>query len=423
MDRRFSACLLACAVSSCVERGAVLGSAEPSAPSATRPTALAPRKVEALSASEVHSCAVSDGRAYCWGDNTDGQLGIASDVTRAGPTALPGSDWRQIVTGKAHTCALDASGDVYCWGANERGQLGQGHRDSQSAPVLVPLPAAAIQLASGFRHSCVILETSELWCWGDGNEGQIGRGDFYPGSAESREADAPTPEQVALPPGTGPEPWSFVDTGQGHTCALRSDGSLWCWGRNSQRQLGQPSEAAQIRAPVRVGTDLGWLSVDAAQNYTCALSAERSLWCWGFNMGWMSSSGNPLGVENVQLDVPTVVSDEHWAAFGTNMFHSCGLDDQAQLWCWGRNHEGQLAMENPIDPLHPGETIRVHPKTRVATGVAFAAVGTYSTCVVSQEGSVRCVGKNDRGQLGEGAGTDVSSFVEVPLPSQPASGE
>ena len=111
MHQRLCAWVLACAASGCVESGAVLGSAELGAPSQTVVTALESRSVQALSASEEHGCAVSEGRAYCWGDNTYGQLGTGSDATRAGPTALPGSEWQQIVAGDAHTCALDFGGD------------------------------------------------------------------------------------------------------------------------------------------------------------------------------------------------------------------------------------------------------------------------------------------------------------------------
>jgi len=300
---------------------------------------------------------------------------------------------------------------VQCWGDNRRGQLGQGHRDASQQPVVVPLPAAATQLASGYKHSCALLENAELWCWGDGNEGQIGRGDLYSG-ADARDTDAITPELVALPitSEAGDAPWSFVDTGEGHTCALRADGSLWCWGRNSGRQLGQPSGEGQVRSPVRVGTDRDWLRVDAAQNYSCALKADRSLWCWGFNMGLMSMSGNPFGVDTRQLDIPTRIDEGPWAALSTNMFHSCALDDATQLWCWGRNHEGALGTENPEG------TGLVQSRTLVATGVAFVSTGTFTTCTIGLDGVARCAGKNDRGQLGSDD-TGERFFADVSLPA------
>ena len=300
---------------------------------------------------------------------------------------------------------------VQCWGDNRRGQLGQGQRDASQQPVVVPLPAAATQLASGYKHSCALLENAELWCWGDGNEGQIGRGDLYSG-ADARDTDAITPELVALPitSEAGDAPWSFVDTGEGHTCALRADGSLWCWGRNSGRQLGQPSGEGQVRSPVRVGTDRDWLRVDAAQNYSCALKADRSLWCWGFNMGLMSMSGNPFGVDTRQLDIPTRIDEGPWAALSTNMFHSCALDDATQLWCWGRNHEGALGTENPEG------TGLVQSRTLVATGVAFVSTGTFTTCTIGLDGVARCAGKNDRGQLGSDD-TGERFFADVSLPA------
>lgn len=405
------------ATSACVERGSVLSS-ELLPEEDAMLSALSTFPVEGISASDVHTCALSAGIAYCWGDNAAGQIGSPSPSDRVGPTAVPGGDWQSIVVGLSHSCALQRGGDVYCWGDNERGQLGQGQREVITGPVRVPLPGAATQLASGFRHSCALLASSELWCWGDGNEGQLGRGDFF-SSNESRAEDALLPERIAVPDGAT-DGWSFVDTGQGHTCALRTDGSLWCWGRNTGRQLGQPSEEGQIRSPVRVGVDTDWQSVDAAQNYSCALKADGSLWCWGFNMGFMSRSGNPFGMsDTLQLDQPTQVAEGQWRALSTNMFHTCAIDPAAQLWCWGRNHEGQLAMENPPDPENPGSTLNVQPRTLVASGAALVAAGTFTTCVAPAGGGLRCVGKNDRGQLGVATGPSTDRFVDVPLPGAP----
>jgi alpha-tubulin suppressor-like RCC1 family protein len=283
-----------------------------------------------------------------------------------------------------------------------------------SGPVQVSLPGAALQLASGFSHSCAVLDSGELWCWGDGNEGQLGRDDFY-GGGDSRDEDALVPELISVQDeATG---WSFVDTGEGHTCGLRGDGALWCWGRNTGRQVGVASDEGQIRAPVRVGADTDWQSLDAAQNYTCALKTDGTLWCWGFNMGFASRSGNPLGMPGtLQLDAPTQVADGQWRALSTNMFHTCAIDLEAQVWCWGRNHEGQLTLENPPDPEDPTRRLEVHPRTLVASGAALVGVGTFTTCVVPASGGLRCVGKNDRGQLGVPGLPATAEFVDVPLP-------
>ncbi len=376
--------------------------------------------IQAISASGAHTCALKAAAAYCWGDNAMGQVGIPSEAERLGPTRVPGGDWVSIVAADRHSCALERTGGVRCWGANDRGQLGQGHREPLDGPTLVPLPAPAVQLAGGFQHSCALLDNSELWCWGNGNEGQLGRDDDYGGEA-ALETDALTPERVSLPDGSQ-DGWSFVDTGEGHTCALRLDGSLWCWGRNSQRQLGFASAEAQVRAPARVAPDTDWQSVNAAQNYTCALRVDGSLWCWGFNMGFMSQSGNPFGLscevpdDCLQLDQPTRILDGEWLSFSTNMFHTCAMDRDAQLWCWGRNHEGQLGMENFPDPQDPDGQLLVHLRTLVATDVELFDLGRFTTCVATRGGGLSCVGKNDRGQLGVGVGLSESEFVEVPLP-------
>lgn len=379
----------------------------------------AARSIEAISGSGVHTCAVSEGAAYCWGDNAARQS-AEIDADRVAPALVPGGEWQSIVAAVSHSCALDRAGAVYCWGDNALGQLGQGDRVPASGPVRVQLPSAAIQLTGGFQHSCVVLDSSELYCWGDGSEGQIGRGDSFPGDG-SRDADALLPEPVALPDGVL-DGWSSVDAGEGHTCALRTDGSLWCWGRNSQRQLGTASVEGQLREPARIGADADWQSVDAALAHSCALKSDGSLWCWGYNMGSMSASGNPLGVscpqpaDCMQLDQPTRVAQGPWRAFRTHVFHTCALAPDAQLWCWGRNHEGQLARENPVDPLDPSATLNVHLQTLVATGVTEFGLGRFTTCAAAEGGAMRCAGKNDRGQLGVGVGLSQSDFVEVPLP-------
>ena len=127
-------------------------------------------------------------------------------------------------------------------------------------------------------------------------------------------------------------------------------------------------------------------------------------------MGWVADMGNPMGLPAQQLDAPTRVLDSEWLAFSTNMFHTCALDAAAGLWCWGRNQEGQLALDMP--PLQ-------NTPVQVATDVAAVSTGRFSTCTVSLEGEIACAGKNDRGQLGGSEYSTESQFVAVDLPAPP----
>ncbi len=363
--------------------------------------------VDQISANNGHTCARSGDVLYCWGDNALGQLGVGSVEDRLTPTRLEQVGWQSVQTGLTHTCALSQQGEVYCWGNNERGQLGQGDTTLSRLPVRVELDRGAVALSSGFNHTCALLENGELWCWGDNNEGQLGQSDRSPGP-ESRVADALFPVLIPAPALTAGSPgqWKVVDAGEGHTCALQVDESLWCWGRNSQGQVGTPTREGQQRSPVLVSSDQEWARVDAGLNYTCALDREGFSWCWGHNQGTNSGSGNPFGMEAVDVYVPTRVGTGPWVDISTHTFHTCGLDAAAELWCWGRTAEGQIPG--------PGQDVRVSP-LRVASNVAIVSAGMFSTCFAALDGSLQCSGNNDRWQLGA-AGREEGIFLPVTLP-------
>jgi alpha-tubulin suppressor-like RCC1 family protein len=164
-----------------------------------------------------------------------------------------------------------------------------------------------------------LLENAEIWCWGDNNEGQLGQADEFLGDS-SRETDALSP--VRVPNGAssdgGLRGWKFVDVGEGHSCGLQADDSLWCWGRNSEGQIGVRTDVAQHRLPILITPGPRWSLVDVAQNYTCALDGDRAVWCWGHNQGLRSETGNPFGFEAIDLLDPTRVGDGPWVDFSTN---------------------------------------------------------------------------------------------------------
>lgn len=345
----------------------------------------------ALSVGEAHSCAVAGGRAYCWGNNDDGQLGTGDEDSRTRPERVAGDPfWQRLAVGDEHTCGIDELERVFCWGANRRGQLGLGDRASRSEPVMVSLPNRAALLSADFEHTCALLVDSSLFCWGKNDEGDLGQDDPFPGDG-STAADALRPVQV------GSTGFRAVDTGQGHTCAIRLDGTLWCWGRNTEVELGTQPEDGQIRRPVQVGTDADWLDVDAGQHHTCALREDLSLWCWGLNNGADDGAGNPLGLERTgEVAEPTRVGlDADWTEVRTHTFHTCALKRSSDLYCWGRAIEGQLGLGEP--ELEPRSV-----PSLVTGEFRSVAVGAFHTCAIGRDGRVSCSGANDAGQLGAG---------------------
>ena len=182
------------------------------------------------------------GALRCWGDNGDGQLGVAARRCRhrAGAGDRRGRSVDRARGGQHATPARwPADGGVWCWGGNANGQLGSGDRTSRAEPRQVTLPAQAVDVRTGFEFTCAVLADASVWCWGYNWEGQLGLGDTHPGD------DHLEPIQL----GTERD-WTFVATGQGHGCGIRSPGRLYCWGRNTEvaARSGRHPAAADPRA-------------------------------------------------------------------------------------------------------------------------------------------------------------------------------
>jgi alpha-tubulin suppressor-like RCC1 family protein len=393
--RRLAVVLASVLAAGCIERAEVLGPA--------------PRDDRAIGAiadvalGDAHGCAVSAARLYCWGDNEFGQLGLGDTLERHAPTLLDvDGSFRQVTAGARHSCALDDLGRVACWGDNDRGQLGVGDRDPRSVPTFVTLTDRAALVTSDFTHTCAVLRDATLYCWGKNDEGELGQDDPFPGD-QSTDADALEPVAV-------PGSYRAVETGQGHTCAIRLDGTLWCWGRNSEHELGESNEI-QIRVPIQVGIDDDWLGVEAGQSHTSGLRQDLSAYSWGQNTGFAAGGGAPLGVAGATLlETPTLLdAPNQFTLLRSDTFHACALDRDAQLFCWGRNNEGQLGLGD--------DALREIPSL-VGSGFLAVSVGRFGSCAVSSTGSLSCTGKNDSGELGTGDTAPHATFTPVVFPSQ-----
>ena len=221
-------------------------------------------RVVALSAGGAHTCAVlSGGELRCWGRNVRGQLGNGSALPSRAPVAVGGlGRVVSVAAGAQHTCAATAEGAVYCWGANDRGQLGVEESPSVCAaegamgpcartPVRVAGVANVVEVAAGDSHTCARTSGGGVWCWGTNTDGQLGAG-----TAGGR----PTHEPQAVLLGVNPlRRVRALAAGGDHTCATREDGAVLCWGRHDRGQLGvavpesfEPCTHACIRTAVPI---------------------------------------------------------------------------------------------------------------------------------------------------------------------------
>jgi alpha-tubulin suppressor-like RCC1 family protein len=215
-----------------------------------------------------------DHSLWCWGGNGFHQLGTAAVGNVTTPTAGPAGSWSQVALGETHTCGISAAGSLSCWGDNGSGELGTGDWAWQNTPAAVTGPGVTTwsTVSTGAYSTCAIAATGAaaggLFCWGSDGSGQLGDGGGGSQNAPVR---------------IGSDTWSAVTVGNSTACGIRSDGSLWCWGGNGHGQLGGGGAVGvpgTVSLPQRVGVLTGWTTVGVGDEFACATRAG-SLWCWG----------------------------------------------------------------------------------------------------------------------------------------------
>lgn len=350
---------------------------------------------EEVAVGEAHTCAItSDGALFCWGDNSLGQAGQSSPNTISLPTPVSGTGWTSVSAGQHHTCGTREDGTLWCWGNNGNWQLGistTATTQFRSPQQVEGTDWERVELYN--NHSCALRTDQTLWCWGANGSGQLGLDD-----TDQRH----TPTQV----GTEAD-WLDINAGGRHTCGIRDGGELWCWGRNWHGQLGNGS-TNDSEVPVRVGEFSDWTQAALGADSSCALRADGLLHCWGGNSDGQAGTGST----NIRLTTPTEVS-AGWDSiaigggvpFGNT--HTCGRDDEGVLFCWGYNGEGQLGLGGQQDRLVPTE---VEEPALIWTRIAVA--GRHS-CGIDEDGGLYCWGDNESGQLGLGDTSPVSVPAEV----------
>ncbi|MEM7133160.1 MAG: C13 family peptidase [Chloroflexota bacterium] len=339
-----------------------------------------------ISAGDDHVCATLDtGHVNCWGENQDSQLGdgaLPYHNTPLAVTNLP-STMTAVATGDSHTCAIATGGGVYCWGWNSIGKLGDGSTVNSSVPVAVnSLGSGADTVLVGTSHSCVLTIAGGVQCWGGNDDGQVGNGTVK---------NQQTPVDVSKLPSDITQ----IALGREHTCALSSSSGVFCWGLNSDGQLGDGTNDDRHDATALPRLSDRVMSIAAGAQHSCVITTEDQAQCWGSNDHGQLGDGT-----KTSRSTPVTVPDlNNVTALALGFAHTCALTDAGKVQCWGRNTYGQLG-----DGTQIGKEVPVDAQG-LNSGVTAITAGDNHTCALSSDGSVRCWGINSYGEVGDG--TDV----------------
>jgi alpha-tubulin suppressor-like RCC1 family protein len=355
-----------------------------------------------ISTGDSHSCGLDAvGTAYCWGDNGSGKLGNGiTGGTSLVPVAVSTTvKFSSIVTGNIHSCALSLNGVAYCWGDNFAGRLGDGSTFSSNIPVLVANPAAGPETYSSISasngHTCVVGLNSDAYCWGDNTNGQLGN------SGAGLSSNIPL---LVSNPSAGAVTYISISAGYSHTCALASSSIAYCWGRNFEGQLGDSSNtASSIPVLVTAGVGITYTSISAGNDFSCGIQSNGAAYCWGNN-----SNGN-LGNNTITpSNFPVLVSNPsagsvQYSSIATGGFHTCAIALSGDAYCWGYNVDGELGNGTNFNVVIPN---LVSPPSAGAVVYSGIDVGTTHSCAFTTSGTAYCWGSGGNGRLGYNSTSD-----------------
>jgi signal peptidase I len=318
------------------------------------------------------------------------------------------SEWElfvAVVGGEVHSCGVNDEGKVWCWGRNDKGQLGDGTTTNRTVPIEVTGMTGAAQVTAGLKHSCVVKDDATLWCWGLNADGQLG---------DTTTTDRTSPIQVV---GGGDSGFltSVTDAagGEAHTCAVKTDGTVWCWGRNDKGQLGNGTTTSTT-SPVQVSGITTAVAVTAGAKHSCAVLSTGGVWCWGLNadgqLGDTTTTDRTSPIQVVGVGGSGFLANATDAAGGSA--HTCALRTDNTLRCWGRNDKGQLGNNTTTSTTSPVQVVGVGGSGFLTTATDITA-GVKHTCTTHTDNTVSCWGLNASGQLGNNTTTDTPTPVQV----------
>ncbi|HVT39358.1 MAG TPA: hypothetical protein VHE78_09955 [Gemmatimonadaceae bacterium] len=328
-------------------------------------------RFKAIAAGTGYFCALtSAGSAYCWGQNSSGGLGDGTTTARLVPTPVGGAlRFSSLALGMSHACGLTTAGAAYCWGDNIAGDVGDGTTTLRLSPVAVMGGLTFISLAAGQYHSCGLTSAGATYCWGLNDSGELGDGTKTAHVTPTGVAGGHIFTRIAA---------AKNGNGEGTTCGIAADGTLYCWGSNQVGQLGDGTLTDRL-VPTAAAGGRRFTTIDLDNAGGCALTAPGTPYCWGRSLLSASMSWN--------RSVPTAVTGLRGVtAMSAALNHTCAVRAGGAAECWGDNTNNVLGGATSITQSSVPQP--------VAGGIAFSAIstGTANTCGLATSGTVYCWG-------------------------------
>ena len=343
---------------------------------------------KAVAAGHLFSLGLTqDGTLWSWGINGRGQLGLGSAGDRSRPARVGSAGGWKTISAGASSLGLKTDGSLWSWGLNSHGQLGLGDTSIRTSPTRVGTDTDWKAIAAGGADFSLALKSDgTLWAWGRGGAG-------------GGTADRLTPTRIG-----SDTDWKEIAAGLGHALALKTDGSLWAWGANSMGELGLGYQADEdgrdVTVPTRVGNSTQWTRIAGGAFVSLALRSDGSLWAWGLT-----------GLKDGPTFAPVRVGvAKTWSAIAAGDPHFClARKRNGTLWAWGENLHGSLGLGDTRDRTRP---------TQIGSDRYWTAMsaGNFGVLALKRGGTLWAWGADGHGQLGLGSHKDRLGPKFVPWP-------
>jgi len=390
-----------------------------------------------ISSGGQESCGIISGQTWCWGLNTDGQLGNGTTTDSNVPVqvsrltgGLAGKTDKMVAVGNWAACIVTTDNLIYCMGHNYVGQLGDGTATDRHVPTAVDMSTGLAgktitDIAAGPDQTCVVA-SGDVYCWGGDEHGQLGIN-------STSTSLKPVLVQVIGASRSLPVTELSSTIYMPYTCAI-ANGAVYCWGDNTRGQLGDGTTTDKY-VPTSVITTSGIgsrqaISIATGANYpatyptysstangmetgqSCAAMTDGTAFCWGANQyGQMGQGTTSLTPQTQPIQLGGALAGKKVIQVSTAMSTPCAMTDEVKIYCWGLNVFGSVGDGTTTDRYTPTPVVVQDPGLLGKTPIVLTSGGNRNCTIASNK--AYCWGLNSDGQLGDGTYTNRSVPTEA----------